>query len=167
VGAEARPDLLLSSRQAEDMAIPGPGAVMVLNEARLAHLTGRDDLSKRANQDCAALLGSIQHSLPPYATLLLALDFCAREPLEIVLAGDLAAGPGAALLKGVRTAFLPARVIAHAGGPDGTRAAKLIPLLEGRDLPGPPAVYVCRQRVCKLPVHDPAALAAQLMPGAR
>jgi uncharacterized protein len=45
---------------------------------------------------------------------------------------------------------------------DPSRSA--IPLLEGRiAIDGRPTAYVCRQFACRLPVTDPAALAAQLV----
>jgi hypothetical protein len=48
------------------------------------------------------------------------------------------------------------------GGPDSEAAAE-VPLLEGRHLvDGSPAVYVCRNFTCRIPLTDPMDLADAL-----
>ena len=65
-----------------------------------------------------------------------------------------------------RTAMLaapPGAVIALGDGTDGAA----VPLLEGRGLvEGSPAVYVCRDFTCQLPVTTPDALRTALTPSA-
>jgi uncharacterized protein len=61
-----------------------------------------------------------------------------------------------------RRPYLPNGVIALKR-PGDEAAPELVPLLAGRGrVGGRAAAYVCRGHACRLPVTDPAALAAQL-----
>lgn len=164
--AASRPDLLVPLKNAMDDAIPSSNAMMVLAKARLAELTGRNELRVAAQADADAFAGMVNRFPSAFAQMVLAMHMLRGDPFEIVLSGDLSSVRGVALLRAVHERFLPARVLARAGGPDAARTAKLVPLVEGRDAAQPTA-YVCRQRACKLPVTDPAALAAQLAVRAR
>jgi uncharacterized protein YyaL (SSP411 family) len=60
----------------------------------------------------------------------------------------------------VHATYLPNKVIAGSAGDADTSA---LPLLRGkRMIEGKPTAYVCVKYLCKKPVQDPAALAAQL-----
>ena len=61
--------------------------------------------------------------------------------------------------------FVPNHVIAVAG-PDDERSRELVPLLRDRAaIDDRPTAYVCERFVCRLPVTEPDALAAQLTDG--
>ena len=75
---------------------------------------------------------------------------------------DAAAADTRALLDVAQRTFRPNLVIAAGEG----KAAEVVPLLAGRErLDGRAAAYVCRRFVCRRPVAEPAALAAQLDEG--
>ena len=76
-----------------------------------------------------------------------------RGPLQVAVACD---DPGSALLSAARRMAPGGTVVV--GGPMGS-----MPLLEGRDrVRGADAAYVCRGRVCDLPVTGADELAAAL-----
>jgi uncharacterized protein YyaL (SSP411 family) len=98
---------------------------------------------------------------PSFSQLLLAADFLAAGPREIVIAGELDRPEVRAMLAEVRRRFLPQRVVALCNA---AADSELIPLLAGRE-PSPESgarAYVCRNWACKLPVDTAARLAEQL-----
>ena len=72
--------------------------------------------------------------------------------------------PAGALAETVFSRYMPNRLVV--GAPAGSPARLGLPLLADRGaVDGKPTGYVCRRYVCRLPVTDPAALAAQLDTG--
>ncbi len=143
-----------------DGALPSGNGVQALNLLRLAELTGRRDLAERAERTIRSLGGLVNRFPQAFSTLLLAVDWLAVGPREIVLCGDPAAASQQAMLRTIRTTFVPQRVVALAGpGAD----EDLVPLLRGKDAgPRGARAYVCRNWSCRAPVEDPAALKSEL-----
>ena len=95
--------LIAQLKGPHDGALPSGNGVQALNLLRLAELTGRRELAERAERTIRALGGLVNRFPQAFSTLLLAVDWLAVGPREIVLAGD----PSAALRAMLRT--LPAR----------------------------------------------------------
>jgi hypothetical protein len=153
-------ELLARLKSPQDGAIPSGNGVCALNLLRLAELTGRADLAQRAAETVQAFGELVNRYPQAFSQMLLAVDFLAARPREIVLAGEPTSAPVAALLRALRGTFLPQRVVAlaHAGA-DPT----LLPLVEGKHVgPGGGRAFVCRNYTCGLPADDVAGLAAQL-----
>jgi uncharacterized protein YyaL (SSP411 family) len=95
-----------------------------------------------------------------FSQLLMAVDFLAAGPREIVVAGERGSPPVEALLEAVHSRFLPQRVVALASADADT---DLMPLLEGKSAPaGEARAYVCRNWACEAPVSAPKDLASAL-----
>ncbi len=95
-----------------------------------------------------------------FSQLLMALDFRAVGPREIVIAGEREDATVRAMLSAVRGTFLPQRVVALAwdgADPD------FMPLLKER-ASGPTGglAYVCRDYACQAPVDSVEDLREQL-----
>ena len=87
-----------------------------------------------------------------------ALEAMAIGQVVVGTRGDAATG---ALLGAALRPFLPSRLVT--GGDAGGAPEIRIPLLEGKTpVEGRPAAYVCRDRVCGLPIPDADALAREL-----
>jgi uncharacterized protein len=98
-----------------------------------------------------------------FSAMLAALDFHLGPPLEIAIVGDPQAPDTQALLQAVQRRYLPGAVLARAAPEAIPALGARIPLLEGRQASGGRATaYVCREMACRLPVHTPAELEAQL-----
>ncbi len=150
--------LLARLKSPHDGALPAGNAVHALNLLRLAELTGRVALAERAERTLRAFAGLAHRHPAAFSQLVLALDFLAAGPKEVVIAGDLADPATHALLRALRTTFAPERVVAHAGsGAD----AELIPIVAGR-ASSTARAFVCRNYACDLPVDSPEALVRQL-----
>ena len=104
----------------------------------------------------------LETSAPSATGLLRALDFSPAEAREIVIVGDLADRATSALLREVYKRPLPGTVLALVA-PGAPPENETWPLLAGRPmLDGKPTAYVCRKRLCDLPVDTPAQLSVQL-----
>jgi uncharacterized protein YyaL (SSP411 family) len=153
--------LIARLKTAHDGALPSGNAVQALNLLRLAELTGRGQLARHAERTLRSVGRQIAQHPPSFSQLLLAADFLAAGPREIVIAGELDHPEVRAMLAEVRGRFLPQRVVALANA---TADSELIPLLADRG-PSPETgarAYVCRNWACQLPVDTAALLAQQL-----
>ncbi len=116
-----------------------------------------------------AAVGTLQAAgtlLAEYASgvgrMLTVLDAYLAEGREIAVMGDPAGPATRALLAVVAQGYRPHTVTA-AAPPGDAAAVAAIPLLADRpQIDGRPTAYVCVNYACRLPVTDPAALAAQL-----
>ena len=78
---------------------------------------------------------------------------------ELAVVGDPGDAGTRPLLARASRGFRPNQVLAASSGPD----ASAVALLHGRvAIDGQPTAYLCRDFSCRLPVTDPAALAALL-----
>ncbi len=111
----------------------------------------------------AAGLGRYLESSAALATgLLQALDFKPSEAHEIVIVGNPGDPDTQSLLREVHRRLLHATVLAVIA-PDAPRDNDTWPLLAGRPLLTDRATaYVCKNRLCDLPVDTPTELSAQL-----
>jgi len=158
--------LIVRPTSSADHAIPSGCAVAALDLLRLHSLTGRETFRERAERTLAALGEPMAKNPFGFAGLLLALDFHAETPKQVVIVGDPAAAETKALLRAVRRTFLPYRVVVAARpGEDLGALPHVGDLLKGRAAaPGPATAYVCHRFACSLPVIAAAELAALLAP---
>jgi hypothetical protein len=118
-------------------------------------------------EDALRILAGFQPHLEQagvsFSAMLAALDFHLGPSTEIAIVGDPAGADTRALLETVRAKPRPNAVLALAAPRDVDALAGRIPLLQGRQaIGGRATAYVCRDLACKLPVHTPAELEAQL-----
>jgi uncharacterized protein YyaL (SSP411 family) len=157
---ERQDGLIARTKTIHDGALPSGTGVQALNLARLASLTGRAELESRARAAIAAQAALVNRHPRLFAHLLIALDFLAQQPREIVVSGEADDAGTAALLGAVRGVFVPQRVVALASADSDTA---LLPLLSGRkSRDGRARAYVCRNHTCDAPVEDPASLVRAL-----
>jgi uncharacterized protein YyaL (SSP411 family) len=158
--AEGQDDLIARLKGPQDGALPSGNAVQALNLLRLAELTGASALAERAQRTILAQAELLNRYPAAFGQMLIAIDFLQRGPLEVVLAGRPGEAGFEALLRELRSRFLPSRVVAATH----PRAdPERIPLLRGRSTPGRAALaHVCRNYACRAPVSEPAALRQEL-----
>jgi uncharacterized protein YyaL (SSP411 family) len=156
--------LLTRPKDLYDNATPSGNSVAAETLLRLAEFTGEHGYRQRAQRLLAGLSGAMARHPTAFGHLLCALDFYLTPTKEIALAGDPNAGDTRALARTIFGRYLPNKVVAlRPPGAEGERAAQLIPLLADRPpLDSRATAYVCQHFTCRLPVTDPAALAAQL-----
>ncbi|HYI55546.1 MAG TPA: N-acylglucosamine 2-epimerase, partial [Microlunatus sp.] len=151
--------LYLRPQDPTDNATPSGLSTTVHALALLGEATGRTELTERADR-AAATAGGLVDRAPRFSGWLLAAaaSRLVCPPVEVAIAGD-PGDPATAELARIAYRRAPAGSVIMVGAPDTPGLALLAdrPLRDGR-----PTAYVCRGFVCRLPVTDPAALAAQL-----
>jgi uncharacterized protein YyaL (SSP411 family) len=149
--ASAEP-LIARKKELFDNVIPASNSVMAHNLLRLGrHLENAEYQALAATMlaQVQALAAQEPQHLTNWGSLYVAL---LRPGAEVAIAGPQAE----ALRQQLSRHFLPNEVLA------GTDTASQLPLLQGRPSREPTTIYVCRHRVCQLPVHSVAEALRQL-----
>ena len=156
---EGHEALIARTKNVHDGALPSGTAVQAQNLLRLSQLAGRPELEDKARAVISAQAALANRHPRLFAQLLMAADFLAQDPRQIVISGELRDAPTRELLSTVRSTFLPQRVVALASA---DADAELVPLIAGRKPDGGAKVYICRQQTCEAPLSDAAELARAL-----
>lgn len=162
--AAAAEPLIARQKESYDGAMPSGNSVACLNFLRLARMTGEAELEERALGILRAFAADVRRAPAAHAHLLSAADFALGPTAEVILVGDPETADMRALLAAARQAPGPSRVLllVPAGVPD-PPIVRLIPYLaQYVALDGRATAYVCRDRACQLPTHDPAVMRQQL-----
>jgi uncharacterized protein YyaL (SSP411 family) len=150
--------LLMRHREGHDGATPSANACAAMALARLSVHFDRGSFRTAATRAIDAWGLAVEKQPRAFPTSLLVLDFLRNGPVEIALVGDPADERTKALERALAAVFLPRRVIARS---DGSTCSQ--PLLRGKTLVnGAPAVYVCRNYACDLPITNPESLKTRL-----
>jgi uncharacterized protein YyaL (SSP411 family)/aryl-alcohol dehydrogenase-like predicted oxidoreductase len=138
--------LVLRTREGQDGAIPSANAVMARALVRLSQHSGRESWRSLAVEAIRAHGKLIERAPRAFATSLCVVDMLLEGPVEAVLVGE-----SSELRAALGKPFLPNRIIVH--HQPGRDSVAPDALVAGKDLiEGAPALYVCRNFVCKRPV---------------
>jgi uncharacterized protein len=127
-------------------------------------MLGQDDRIRQAERTMLAFGDTWHRSAQSLPLMLAGLADWLRPPRSIVLAGS-PDDPGfGALAREVRRRFLPGTVVLAADGGAGQAwLSERAPYLRDmRPIDGRAAAFVCENFACRLPITDPATLAASL-----
>ena len=137
-----------------DGAAPSGNSVMLLNLLRLSRLAGRTDLETAADALARALGGTVSRHPRAHAFFLCGVDFALGPTSEVVIAGRREAPDTAALLRVLRSRFLPSMVtILRPTEGESPAITKIAPFTAAmREVGGRAAAYVCSRGACGRPV---------------
>jgi len=161
---EGAPDILFRLKEDHDGAEPSANSVAAMNLARLARIFNRKEFQHSA----ARIIGTFHSTLDRMAValpqMLAALDSTVTEPVQIVVAGQPEDAATAELLRIIRSRYLPNKIVLLADGKEGQKwlGQHIEAIQPMAPVNGEPAVYVCRDFTCELPVTDPEKLASML-----
>ena len=147
----------MAIKEGYDGPTPSGNSVAALDLLRLAEFTGNQDFREMA-ETTLKLFADAMESMPTgYLEMLAAVDFSFGSK-EVVVASGWRPDELNAMVREIRTRYLPTKVLALA---DGDPA--MAQLTEGKgSIKGMPTVYVCENFACKAPVTDVEALKRQL-----
>ncbi len=155
--------LLLRNKDIRDSATPSGNSLMFMNLLRLSLMSGQERFRAAAERLLRAFAPMLNESPWTAERLVSGVDFAFGAPLEIAVVGPLSDARTQALLRVVRETYLPNRIIMQVD-PAARSQAGASPLLESRDLvDGRPAIYLCRNYTCKLPITEVEELRQALM----
>ncbi|MBI4259321.1 MAG: thioredoxin domain-containing protein, partial [Actinobacteria bacterium] len=157
--------LITRPKELFDNAVPSGNSVAAEVLQRLALFTGDPD-TERFGVSALRLVRDLLVRAPSgLGHALSALDLYLSPVREVAIVGDPSADDTRRLVGEVWERYLPNRVLA-VGAPGDDEAAATVPLLAGRpSVDGRATAYVCERFVCRQPVTEPEALAAQLTGG--
>ncbi len=152
--------LIARPKEYYDGAVPSGNSIAALVMLRLSRMTGDSELENKAEKCIQSNAASLENYPMAYSQLLIAMDFAVGPSREIVLAGDRTQASFQKLLRAVDEFFNPNQVLLyHPEGKDAARIEAIADFIKTqKTLHGQPAVYVCQNHVCELPVTSPEDL---------
>jgi uncharacterized protein YyaL (SSP411 family) len=148
--------LLVRKKEIYDGAIPSGNSVAMLNLLRLGRMTANSDLEEKAAKIGRAFSKSVKQSPAAHSQLMAALDFGIGPCYEVVVAGNAQAQDTKAMVKALRTRFLPNKVVLlnpiEQQSPEIARLAEFTK--NQSSIEGKATAYVCLNYNCKLPTTD-------------
>jgi uncharacterized protein YyaL (SSP411 family) len=155
--------LLARTMEGYDGVEPSGNSSAALAFLRLHAYGVREGFQEDALRILAGFRPFLERAGVSFSAMLCALDFHLGPAREVAIVGNPEAPDTRALLEILRPRYLPDTVTAQAAPDQVAPLAGRIPLLEGREaIDGRATAYVCREMACRLPVHSPVDLAAQL-----
>jgi uncharacterized protein YyaL (SSP411 family) len=149
-------NLLLRMKDDYDGAEPSGNSVALLDLLRLAHLTDRDEYRQAAVRTLDALMPKMSSQPIAVPQMLVALDYSLAAKREVVIAGDLNDQSTRALLRELRSRFLPYTVVLLVDSE--TTREKLTRIFPAagvmRQVDSQPTAYVCENYACRLPTTE-------------
>jgi uncharacterized protein YyaL (SSP411 family) len=153
ISADDAENIIVRIKDAYDGAHPSGNSIAALNLLRLAHITGKSKFEDIASSMIRTYSSIMSNAPTAFTQLLIALDFAVGPSSEVVIVGDQGAKETAAILRALRSSFLPNKV--QILKPIGVEAYKIEELAEfTRNLTseeGRATVYVCQGYRCSLP----------------
>jgi uncharacterized protein YyaL (SSP411 family) len=148
--------LLVRKKEIYDGAIPSGNSVAMLNLLRLGHMISNADLEEKAAKIGGAFSGIVKQSPSAHTQLMVSLDFAIGPCYEVVIAGKAKAEDTKAMLKALRTRFLPNMVVLlNPGGQELPGIAKVAEFTRNQpSIDGRATAYICMNYNCKPPTTD-------------
>jgi uncharacterized protein YyaL (SSP411 family) len=148
-------------RSDHDGATPHSTGLATLGLLRVAALAGRDDLRRTAERVLRTHAFVLERAPAAYPTLARAACWSERGLSGAVVVGEPGDARTRALALRARRLLAPEELVIIAAPGAATASGVDSSWLAGRTpLAGEPAAWVCRDRICSLPVTEPAALAS-------
>jgi uncharacterized protein YyaL (SSP411 family) len=148
--------LLVRKKEIYDGAIPSGNSVAMLNLLRLGRITANSDLEEKAAKIGRAFSESVKQLPSAHTQLMVALDFGIGPCYEVVIAGNAQAEDTKAMVKALRTRFLPTKVVLL--NPSEQKSPEIAQFAEftknQSSIEGKATAYVCLNYNCKLPTTD-------------
>ncbi len=150
--------LLIRPRSVYDSAIPSGNTVMMLNLLRLGALTENVEFISTAEKIGTAMATETNRSPENVSLVICSLMFAKYPPWQVIVVGRRGDEDTEKMLKMLRKPFAPFTCVRYleAGkngfSADGNHQMKNAVC----------TVYICRNRACLPPIHDPAEVAREL-----
>ena len=154
--ADDSEQLITRQKEIYDGAIPSGNSVAMLNLLRLTRITADSRFEELAQQIPAAFSKNVARMPSVHTQLMLGVDFGVGPSYEVVIAGDPAAEDTHAMLRSLRSRFVPNKVVllrpTTGDTPPITQLAEFTKAQTA--INGRATAYVCRRYQCELPTTD-------------
>jgi len=148
--------LLARRKEIYDGATPSGNSVAMLNLLRLGRTTANSDFEEKAARLGCAFSGHVERSPSAHTQLMVAVDFGVGPSYEVVIAGDPESEDTKAMLRALRTRFMPNKIVllrpSEGESDEITRLAEFTKYQSS--ISGKATAYVCVGHRCDLPTTE-------------
>ena len=155
--ADDAEELLVRRREFYDGALPSGNSVALQNLLRLGLMTGNEKWEEKAQRLYAAFASAVERYPAGYTQFLCAVDFALGPAAMVVISGDPITADTQAMIRAVRTHYLPNQAVLFRPDGEAPEIAQIAPsTLFQPSQRGKATAYICRGRACRPPTTDPA-----------
>jgi uncharacterized protein YyaL (SSP411 family) len=151
-------ELLIRQKEIYDGAVPSGNSVAILNLIKLARITGNQEYESKAFKISKVFSKNINASPSAFSQALASLDFAFGPSYEIVVSGDLESEVTIEMLKVINEHYIPNKIVILNRSDDDVIKSISPFVVNQKSINGKPAVYVCTNHVCNLPVTTKSEL---------
>jgi len=157
-------DILFRLKEDHDGAEPSANSIAAMNLIRLSRIFNRSEFQDSAARIIGTFHSTLERMAVALPQMLAALDSTVREPVQIVVAGPRNDPATTEFLRVIGGRYLPDKIVLLADGEKNQEWLQqhIETIRQMIPLDGKPAVYVCRNFACELPVTDAEKLEAML-----
>lgn len=155
-------ELLGRQKEIYDGAIPSSNSVQMMNNLRLARLTGNTSLERKASQDINRFAAQINHTPSGYTHALQSLYLTEGHSYEIILAQKTADKNTESFLNKIRQKPLVEPAVHLKTDGNGKTLSGIAPYTSDYSAEEEPSVYICKNFTCDLPVRKLSELDKKL-----
>ena len=148
-------ELLVRQKEIYDGAVPSANSVAMLNLLRLGRMSADPDLERKAARIDRAFSQGVRQAPAAHTQLLVAVDFARGPSYEVVIAGQSDAQDVRDMLRGLRTQFVPNKVVLFRPDGESPEIARVAEFTQYQpSIEGQATAYVCRNYNCEFPTTD-------------
>jgi len=151
-------ELLIRQKNVYDGAVPSGNSVMLLNLLRLARMTGNVPFEEKADQLIKAFSVVIEKAPIAYSQFLCGLEFAFGNSKEIVITSKSFDDEVKEFLEIINEKYLPNKVVLLKTERNKDELAIRSPFTKDLKIFETPAIYVCENFSCRVPVRGKAKL---------
>ena len=153
--------VIARQKESYDGAVPSGNAVAMMNLIRLSRMTGIQRWEDRAKRIGAAFADTLAYMPSAHTMFMAAINWMQENSLEIVIVGDPGDDDMQQMLRIVRQAYLPNKVLLlkNTGAATSPDISELAPYTkEMMTVGGRATAYLCSNRTCQPPVTELSVL---------
>lgn len=152
-----RNDIYLKTKEIYDGAEPSGNAVQIINLIKLSLITGNKEFNKIAELSLKHFSYELLKNSFSSPLIISALMLFLKQPVEIIVSGNLNLPVAVDMLKIIRNAYMPNKVILYADDKI-SNISPFINEITKNDDKNKPLIYICENYRCNLPVDNPIDL---------
>jgi uncharacterized protein YyaL (SSP411 family) len=145
--------LLIRNKEIHDGAIPSGNSVAAYNLLRLGRINANSEFEEKAMKIGRAFSDNVKLTPLAHTQLMVAMDFAVGPSYEVVIAGESKGRDTKAMLKALRTQFVPNKIVilrpTEEEMPDIVHLAAYT--RDQSSIDGKATAYVCFDYICKVP----------------
>jgi len=152
--------LLFRKKAIYDGAIPSGNSVAMWDLLNLEKITGKSDFGEKSMRIAQAFSAEVSKGPSAFTQLMVALEFAIGPSFEVVIAGNPFSEDTTAMIKALRSHFLPNMVVlVNPGTQKMPLLHTIAPFIKDQiSLHGKATAYICVGTFCRAPVTDVNAM---------